>query len=162
MNFLDVILVLPLIFAAWWGFTKGLIIELASVLSLILGIYGASLFADKTATYLTNTIDYTTSHLHLIAFLVTFIGIVVAVYFMAKIMEGIVAVTGLSIANRIAGAAFGILKMSIILSGILYVLKEHSLLQKWLSAQIREQSLLLDPIVKVAEKIIPKVKMLFS
>ena len=49
MNFLDVILVLPLIFAAWWGFTKGLIIEIASVLALTLGIYGAVLLADKTA-----------------------------------------------------------------------------------------------------------------
>ncbi len=162
MNFLDVLLVLPLIFAAWWGFTKGLIIEIASVLALVLGIYGAVVFANKTAEYLNNDLDYHSSHIHLIAFLLTFIAIVVGVFFMAKVMEGIVAITGLSIPNRIAGALFGILKMSIILSGIIFILNEHALLSKWLSAQIREQSLLLEPIAKVAEKIIPKVRMLFS
>ena len=162
MNFLDVILVLPLIFAAWWGFTKGLIIEVAALLAIILGVYGASLLADKTAAYINNSLDYHTSHLHLFAYLLTFIAIVVGVYFMAKVMEGIVAITGLSIANRIAGAVFGILKMAIILSGILFILNEHALLQKWISDQIREQALLYKPIAVLAEKIIPKVRMLFS
>jgi membrane protein required for colicin V production len=162
MNFLDLILVLPLIFAAWWGFTKGLIIEIASLLALILGIYGAVLFADKTAAYLTDTLDFKSSNLHLIAFLLTFAGIVAGVYFMAKVMEGIVAITGLSIANRIAGLVFGLLKMGLILSGLIYILTEHGLLQKWLSAEIREESILLEPIEILAKKILPKVKMLFS
>jgi membrane protein required for colicin V production len=162
MNFLDVILVLPLIFAAWWGFTKGLIIEIASVLALTLGIYGAVLLADKTAAYFLNSLDYKGSHLHLIAFLVTFVGIVIGVYFMAKVMEGIVAIAGLSIANRIAGAVFGIVKMCIILSGIIYIFNQHHLLEKWLNESIREQSLLFAPIAKFAEKIIPKVILLFS
>ena len=162
MNFLDVILVLPLLFAAWWGFSKGLIIEIASLLAIILGVFGAWLLADKTAAYLSNSLDYHTSYLHLVAFLISFIGIVVGVYFMAKVMEGIVAITGLGIANRIAGAVFGILKMGIILSGLIFILNEHYLMQKWLSEQIREQSLLLKPIAKLAEKIIPKVQLLFS
>ncbi len=162
MNFLDVILFLPLVFAAWWGFTKGLIIEIATFLALFLGIYGAVLFADKTAAYLTETIDYKSSNIHLIAFLLTFGGIVAGVYVMAKVMEGIVSITGLSIANRIGGLLFGILKMAIILSGIVYILNEHNLMQKWLSSQIREQSLLLEPIETVAQKIIPKVRLLFS
>ena len=162
MNFLDVILLLPLLFAAWWGFTKGLIIEIAALLAIVLGVYGAYLFADKTAAYIGNSLDYHTSKLHLIAYLITFIAIVAGVYFMAKVMEGIVTITGLSIANRIAGAVFGILKMAIILSGVIFILHEHSLLEKWMSSQIREQSLLLEPIAKFAEKIIPKVRMLFS
>ena len=153
---------LPLLFAAWWGFTKGLIIEIASVLAMVFGIYGAVLFADITAKYLSDSLDYHSSNLHLIAFLLTFIAIVVAVFFMAKTMEAIVAITGLSIANRIAGAVFGIIKMAIILSGIIYILNEHQLMQKWLSNTIREQSLLLEPVTVVAAKIVPKVKLIFS
>jgi hypothetical protein len=49
------------------------------------------LFADKTAAYLTDSLDFHSSNIHLIAFLLTFIGLVVGVYFMAKVMEGIVA-----------------------------------------------------------------------
>ncbi|MBK9670691.1 MAG: CvpA family protein [Bacteroidetes bacterium] len=162
MNFLDVILLLPLLFAAWWGFTKGLIIEIASVLALVLGIYGAVLFADKTAAYLTDSLDFHSSNLHLIAFLITFIGLVVGVYFMAKVMEGIVAITGLSVANRIAGAVFGILKMGIILSGLIYILNQHNLVQKWVPENFRKEAILYTPVSKIALKIIPKLELLFS
>ena len=162
MNFVDVVLLLPLIFAAWWGFSKGLIIEIATLLALVLGLYGAHYLADKTAFFLTQNTDYRTSHLHLVAFLLTFIGIVAGVYFMAKVMESLVTITGLGIANRIAGAVFGILKMSLILSGIIYILKGHGLLQKWLCIHIREESLLIQPISLLADKIIPKISLLFS
>lgn len=162
MNFLDVVLVLPLIFAAWWGFTKGIIIEIASVLALVLGIYGAALLSDKTAAYMTDSLDYHHSATHLIAFLITFIAIVIGVYFMAKTMEAIVAITGLSMVNRIFGAIFGIVKMGIILSGLIYILNEHQLMQKWISKEIRDESLLLKPTSYLAPKIIPKVKLIFS
>ena len=86
MTWLDLIIALPLLFGAYRGFTKGIIIEIASVLALILGFYGALLLANKTAELINHSLDYNSSHLHLIAFVVTFIAIVVGVFFMAKVM----------------------------------------------------------------------------
>lgn len=162
MNWLDLIIALPLLFGAYRGFTKGIIIEIASVLALILGFYGALLLADKTAELINHSLDYHSSHIHLIAFVVTFIAIVVGVFFMAKVMETIVTITGLGMANRIAGAVFGLLKIGIIMSALIFILNEHHLFEKWVSTEWRDGSAFLKPLEAVAEKIIPKVKMLFS
>lgn len=39
MNFLDLIIILPLIYAAYKGFKHGFIIELFTLLAIIVGIY---------------------------------------------------------------------------------------------------------------------------
>ena len=81
---------------------------------------------------------------------------------MAKVMETIVTITGLGMANRIAGAVFGLLKIGIIMSALIFILNEHHLFEKWVSTEWRDGSAFLKPLEAVAEKIIPKVKMLFS
>ncbi len=41
MNWLDIGIAVPLVWGAYVGFKKGLVIELASLAALILGIYAA-------------------------------------------------------------------------------------------------------------------------
>ena len=45
MNFIDIIIVLLVLFAAFKGFRSGLIKELISLISLIIGVYIASHFS---------------------------------------------------------------------------------------------------------------------
>ena len=52
MNYLDIVLALFLVYGAYNGFKKGLIIEIATLIALCLGIYGSILFSDQTAVYL--------------------------------------------------------------------------------------------------------------
>jgi membrane protein required for colicin V production len=47
MTLLDLFLVLPLIYGAWRGFKKGLIIEIFTLLAIIVGIYVSVHFSDK-------------------------------------------------------------------------------------------------------------------
>jgi len=49
MNYLDIILVLPLIIGAWRGFKKGFIIELFTLLALLVGLYAGIHFSDFVA-----------------------------------------------------------------------------------------------------------------
>jgi len=51
-NHWDIILFIPLAFAAWKGFRKGFIVELASIIALIAGIYIAANFSEVTANKL--------------------------------------------------------------------------------------------------------------
>lgn len=39
MNFLDVIIAVPLVYGAYKGFQKGLLFEVAMIIGLILGVY---------------------------------------------------------------------------------------------------------------------------
>jgi membrane protein required for colicin V production len=47
MNYLDIILAIPLLWGLYKGVSKGIIKELASLVALIVGIYGAVHFADS-------------------------------------------------------------------------------------------------------------------
>ena len=46
MNYLDIIIIIPLIWGAYKGFRKGFIIEIASLIALILGIWGGINFSS--------------------------------------------------------------------------------------------------------------------
>ena len=79
MNILDIILVIPIVLLAFAGFRKGLIKELASLVALILGIYFAVYFSDWTAGFLTQHFDINQRYVFIIAFVLTFIGVVILV-----------------------------------------------------------------------------------
>ncbi len=52
MNYIDLIIAIPLVWGVFVGFKNGLIIEVASLAALLLGIFGAIHFSDLTANFL--------------------------------------------------------------------------------------------------------------
>lgn len=116
MNYIDLVLGIILIIAAIQGFRKGFIVELASLAALILGIWGALKFSDWTAGFIANTMNYHSKHLGTIAFVVTFIAIVIIIHILGKVLDNAVKAVALGFLNRLAGIIFGVLKTAVILS----------------------------------------------
>lgn len=116
MNYIDLVLGIILIIAAIQGFRKGLIVELASFAALILGIWGAIKFSDWTAGFITRTTGFKSDHLSTIAFLLTFIAIVILIHILGKVLDNTVKAVALGFLNRLAGIIFGVLKTAVILS----------------------------------------------
>ena len=106
-NWIDVIIIILLAWQIIKGFRKGFIIELASLLALILGIFGAIKFADFTAGYLSSNIDLPEDYTPLIAFALTFVLIVIGVHFIARLVQTLVKMVALNFINRLAGAVRG-------------------------------------------------------
>jgi len=71
MNYLDIVLCIPLIWGAWRGLIKGFIIEVSTLIALGLGIYGGIHFSDLVASGLSTFIDVQGNILHLISFALT-------------------------------------------------------------------------------------------
>jgi membrane protein required for colicin V production len=80
MNYIDVVLAIFLLIAAFSGFRKGFIIEVASLVALILGIWGAIKFSHFMAGFLSGQFDFHANYLGVAAFVVTFLIIVIVVY----------------------------------------------------------------------------------
>jgi membrane protein required for colicin V production len=120
MNYFDLIITLPLAWGAIIGFKKGLILELASLVALFLGIWGSMRFSSLTATYLSEWLDASASLISLIAFVLTFVLIVLAVHLLAKLIDKSLKMVALGPLLRISGALFGILKYALILSVLMY------------------------------------------
>lgn len=118
MNWIDIALVVPLIWGFIKGFKKGLIIELVSIIALIAGIYAGMHLSYLVTPYLEDKVPET--YLHLVSFIITFILVVLGLYLIGKLLEKIVDIIQLGFLNKMAGSAFGAIKFLIITSVIFY------------------------------------------
>lgn len=159
MNFLDIILILPVIWFAYKGFTKGFIIELTSLVALVLGVFIAINFSYFAADFLTDNTEIPHKYISIIAFVITFIAIVIATFAIGKLLEKVINLLLLGFINKIAGCLFGILKAAFILSVIIFIINSFDSKQTVITKKIRENSILYKPIASIAPYIIPKLNL---
>lgn len=159
MNYIDLVLGILLLVAAIQGFRKGFIIELASLLALILGIWGGIKFSAFTADFITKHTGYHSQHLGTIAFIVTFIAIVILIHIMAKLLDTVVKAVLLGFLNRLAGIIFGVLKAAVILSIVLLLFDDIDENVHILPAKQKEESKIYTPMKQVVPTLFPFIKL---
>ena len=115
-HYLDILIAIPLLWAAYRGFKKGLVIELAGLAALILGIYCALKFSDFISDFIVEQWAYEGKYLPIISFALTFIVVVLLVHLLGKAIEKMLDVVALGAANKLAGAFFNIMKVAIVIS----------------------------------------------
>ncbi len=116
MNIIDSVIIIILVAAAINGFVKGFFVELASVASLILGIWAAVEFSGFIQKWLSRYLDWSPEMMRIVAFILIFIFVVLVIHLVATLTEKFVRAIALSIFSRLAGAVFGIIKAAFILS----------------------------------------------
>ena len=156
MNYVDIILAAPLLWGAFKGFKKGLIIELISLIALAVGIWGAVHFSDFAVQLLAENIDQ--KYLPLTAFLLTFISIVVLVYFVGKLLEKVVNIVQLKFINKVLGACFGLLKFWLIISVVLFIVERYNKKFDFVPKEYVCTSLLYGPMSELPKQIIPAIE----
>lgn len=149
MNYFDVIIIIPLLWAAFKGFKKGLIIEVASLIALFLGVWGGAKFSSVSANYLSKMFSISVQIMPLLSFAVTFIIIVIIVFFIAKMLQKVVKAVSLSTINKITGAAFGVLKFTLIIGVILNIVNNINSEIGFIDNKMQNSSLLYQPICKI-------------
>jgi len=158
MKLFDIILLIPLAWFTIKGFRKGLIIELASVVALIGGIYVAYFFSDVTANFLLNTFKLSSKYIQAVSFIITFIIVIVLVFMLAKALEAIVKTVSLGLLNKMAGAVFGFFKISIIIGFFLFQLTYLDYQKKIISEETKQESFLYEPLIKITLTAMPLMK----
>lgn len=158
MSYLDIIIAIPLLWGLYRGFAKGFIIELATLLSLCLGIIGAIKLSDMVSDYCRDNFNWTSEYLPLISFAVTFLVIVILVYLIAKAIEQFIRLAALGVVNRIFGSVFGVLKFAIALSCIIFVLNSLQSAENIFPYEQKQKSILYTPVASIAPKIIPTLE----
>lgn len=155
MNFIDVLLIVPLIYAAWKGFKHGLIIEVFTLMALFLGIYAGIHFSDGIANWLKTNFNWTSEYLPVISFTITFLGVGAMVYFAGKAIERVVKVASLSPVNKFFGIVFSVLKAAYILSVIIVLIESYDEKGDFFPEEKKESSLLYEPVKKISTTTIP-------
>lgn len=116
MNVLDVIIGIILILFALAGLRKGLIIEAFYLASFIVGVYGAMFFSDAMAVWLSTFVKADGELIAIIAFVLTFIAVMILVRFLGRLISNIVEAVSLGIVDKIGGSIFGFFKGALIVS----------------------------------------------
>ncbi len=155
MNYFDAIVIIFLLWGAYRGFTKGLIIAAASLIALVLGIWGAVRFSDWTAELLVRHFDTNTPYLSMIAFALTFVAIVLVVHLLAQVLDKLVKAIALGFINRLAGVAFNVLKIAFILSIVVLLLDAVDRRVPFIPEDHKEKSLFYRPLSKFATSLFP-------
>ena len=139
MNYLDIIIAIILFLFGFKGFRKGLIIEVVTLLAFAVGIYGAMHFSDFTAEHLQEFMEINPKYLNTIAFVLTFILLVIAVNVLGRWVTNMVKAMNLNFWNKLVGGVFGVLKGVLLCSVLLLVLNNFQLIGV-VKPEVREQS----------------------
>jgi membrane protein required for colicin V production len=158
MNYLDILLFVPLIFGGWRGFKKGFIIELFTLLALFIGIYAGIHFSDLIAGILNEKLGITTKYLPVISFSFTFLLVGAMVYFGGKMLEKMIKAVALGPLNKIAGLIFGAVKMLYIMSALLVILESIDEKNDFIPQEQKDGSLLYHPVKSTSLSTIPALK----
>ncbi len=155
LNYFDVMAMILLLWSAYRGITKGFLIMAASLAALVLGVWGAIRFSDLTATLLIENFDMQGRYTALVAFGLTFIGIVIAVHLLARAMDKLVKAVALGFVNRLAGLAFAVLRTAFLISIVLVILNSIDRRAPFIPEQHKENSLLYRPLSRLAPAVFP-------
>ena len=158
ISMLDIILIVPIAWFTYKGFSKGLIIELATLIALLLGVYIAGNFSYYTADLLRDSFDFHSKYMSIISFSLTFIAVVFLVMLFGKSLEKVVNMLMLSFVNKLAGAAFGLLKITFVLSILIFILTTFGLEDRLVDKEVQAKSYLYEPVKSIAPFVFPVVK----
>lgn len=158
MNYLDIILLLPMAWAIFNGFKNGFVLSLFSLLAIFAGIYAGIHFSEWVADWLKDAFDFKSEALPAVSFGITFLAVLAAVYLLGRIVAGMVKATGLGPLDKVMGIAFSVLKTALLVSVVLmffnYLNERKEIVPK---ARI-EESLLWKPVAGIVPFIIPAVR----
>lgn len=157
-NYIDVVIALILAYGVIRGGINGFIVEIASLLALILGVWGAIQFSDVVGEYLVQHVQLEEKYISLSSFIITFLGIVIAISYLGKALTSIASVIALGWLNRLLGALFGILKYGFMLSIVAVIFLQINSQFEIVEREKLKESILFEDVAKFAPTIIPALR----
>lgn len=157
MNTFDIIIAALLLFGFVRGLLKGLFVEVASLVAIVGGIYGAVHFSSFAENWLKESVSWDKNIISLVAFGITFVAILLVIALLGKALTKIANFASLGILNKILGGVFGALKFGLILSvGFIFFGKINNTIPV-VKQQTLEQSILYKPVKKIAPMLFPSI-----
>ncbi len=157
MNFIDIIIVLIIIWFAYRGLKNGLINELTGIVAIFLGIIMAIMFS-KTVTDLFIKYNLSDSeYVPIISFTIILIVVIILTFIVSGIVAKFIKIIRLDWLNKIAGLVFGALKITLILSAVFFLINEFCSVILSKEPEITQSSVLYNPIAGLIEYLYPYI-----
>lgn len=156
MNTFDIIIAALLLFGFIRGLFKGLFVEVASLLALIAGVYGAIHFSYFVGNLLVEHVQWDEKYITIVSFAITFAIIVLVIALVGKLLTKVADFASLGILNKLLGGVFGALKIGLILSIVLIVFTKLNNTIPFVSDEQKESSILYEPVKNLGPTLFPE------
>ena len=126
MIYIDLIVIVVLLYAFLKGFSNGLVNELASFLGLLIGAIISYSFSDDLSKIIDDYVEIDGQILNILSFIILFISTSVLFTFAGKSLTKLIKYISLGTINRLLGGIFSSLKFLIIIVSISMVINYFS------------------------------------
>jgi len=124
--YIDLIVIVVLLYAFLKGFSNGLVNELASFLGLLIGAIISYSFSDDLSKIIDDYVEIDEQILNILSFIILFISTSVLFTFAGKSLTKLIKYISLGTINRLLGGIFSSLKFLIIIVSISMVINYFS------------------------------------
>ncbi|MCR4829115.1 MAG: CvpA family protein [Bacteroidales bacterium] len=154
MNWLDLVIAVPLGYLIYKGYRKGIIFELSALVGLVLGI----ILSVRFANWFANIVGLTGEFAFLISFFIIFVAVIVLAQLAGRLVEKMVKLVHAGLLNNIAGALLGMVKGLCIIGVLFHFMAIVDRDEHLLSRNIKESSMLYEPVANVGTKLTGKLQ----
>lgn len=152
---IDVVILALIVFGVIKGVFKGLFVEVASIIALFLGSYGAIHFSNYASTLLSQALDWSEGSINIFSFVVTFLVIVLSIIITARGITKLANIMSLGIINRLLGGVFGGIKIAFIISILILILNNFKLMKVFVSNEDIKKAMFYKHVESIAPAILP-------
>lgn len=157
MAVLDIILAILLVYGLYKGFTKGFFVEVASLVSLLVGLYGAIHFSYFIGDWLKTKVEWEGKYIQIVAFALTFFIILIIVSLVGKLLTKIIDAAQLGFLNKLAGGIFGAAKVALIVSVLLNLFGKMNNTITFVNQETLDKTILYNRVKNFAPTIFPSI-----
>lgn len=121
MNWLDALLILPLLIGLIRGLMRGLISELIAILAVVFGVVGARLWGARFSAWLLTQTEWPAGVCDVIAYALLFLGIAIVLNLIGRLLSKLLRSIHLGFLNRLGGGLFGIAKWAMVVLVVVFL-----------------------------------------
>jgi len=155
MNWLDVLLLLPLLVGLVRGLMRGFISEVIAIMVVLLGVIGARFGAPPFSEWLLQQFAWPQGVCDVVSYTLVFLVIAILLSLLAKGLTRFLRAIHLGWANRLAGGLFGIAKYGLLVLIAVFVLNKTNESFHYLDdAPVVKTSVIYQPMVKITDYLI--------
>ena len=146
MEILDLIIAIPLLYFLYKGAVNGIVKEILNIVGITLAVFLTFNYMDALSVFISPFFEEeASSYIPFISAAALFIGTLTIVAVIGYLTKEFLKAIKLSTLNRVAGAIFGVLKTSVVISTILLLAAGFNIPKE----EVRDESILYPYIINI-------------
>lgn len=162
MNILDIILLICFIPALVQGLKKGFIAQVVAIISIIVGVWTSFKFATLVSGWIGKYIAGSEQVLKIVAFVLILAGVIVGLFLLGKIIEGMFKLVMLDWLNKLLGVVFALLKTGLVIGLLIMAFCAINDAFHLVSEEYLSRSVMFTYLRGVADSVFPYLKEIFN